>query len=717
MADRDISNRKRITRIVLVSVFFSTLGISLLSFVFPLLSLDQKAGGLWLGSAFAGYYLAKLAVSPLAGLWADGRGARQPLLAATAIGALLPLGYFLWPSVNSLYFLQFAMGFVGGIIRPVHLAVLGKEGRGSLGSGFGYYAFWLGGALFLGPFLGGALYLNRTMEPVLAVLSGCMLLALVAATRLPAGGVAERESPDVAATTGGDMWALFTAICGRTLGIGAMAAFYPVLLSSALTRHGLTVAALFSLPVLVSAVMAPAMGRLVTDPSRRLWTVTGMLVSAAGLYLLGVVTSVWGFGLTGVLMGLGSALSVPASMALAASLGPRRGRVFGLAQLAAGLGLLLGPLVAGGLVQATLPLGRAFQLAALLGVAGCGPLLVRELRQRLHLGGALSVVLAGSLLVVGGAHFGLQSHGVFISREDGLHSFTQVAMGTVVNMTLDGDENVARRAAARALDAMRQLQEQYDHRNHLGDIGQVNHLAGRSPVRVSEETFRLVGRALMFARFSNGAFDPTVGAVTTNPLYYMLDDALLEARKDLVNFRLVRLDPAERQVYLVREGMALDLGGIAKGTIIDEAVKVLRKGGVVSGMVEAGGDFYCFGPRTWTVGVRDPRSEGVLGTVEVREKGVCGSGDYQQFTMVEQDGKEIRKHHILDATTLHSATEVTGVTVVADSAEIADALATTLFILGPEKGKTLLDAHFSDARALWVLKGGSAVGSQEFFKE
>lgn len=285
---------------------------------------------------------------------------------------------------------------------------------------------------------------------------------------------------------------------------------------------------------------------------------------------------------------------------------------------------------------------------------------------------------------------------------DGLYKYSDVAMGTVVNLTLVADsQKAADDAARKALAFMRNMQMDLDHRNPQGSIARINNGAGAYYVEPSERAYSLIQRAVQFSKTTGGVFDPTIGSLTTSPLYYVLDETIAESKKDLVDYRKVLFDEQRKRIRLKEDGMALDLGGIAKGTIIDSTVRLLRKLQVEAGIVEAGGDFYCFGERDWTVGIRHPRKKEVYGTVTVREKGVCGSGDYQQFVKLEEAGETSIRHHIFNPANMEPADESSGVTVIAESAELADAMATALFIMGPNKGKMFAEEKFPDVSAMW----------------
>lgn len=703
----------------------TALGIGLFAFTIPLASLDERISGAWLGSAFACYYLAKLLVSPLSGMVSDRFGPRLVLLAAMLAGGLVPLAYFLFPGLQTLYAIQIAMGLVTGLIRPVGMATLAGSASGAaLSRRFAIHAALFNASAFVGPVLGGLLYFNREMGPVLLALAACMgLAALVTAFLLPGSVSTIRQTPTGNTTemcgNKGRASALLLAICGRTLGIGFLAAFYPIQLAESLGQSGLIVALTFAMPGLATFLGLIASGRFANkkpDPGQ---VVLGMLLSAGSLFALGECTRIWEFMTVGAVMGLGAALSIPASMALASTLTKRQGTVFGAANLAAGLGFLLGPLLGGLAVQLLHSAQPAMQLAALLGAFACLPLVGTVFYEQFHWSKPMSRIATGALalvllftMVMG---TGLTPDDAVVAQNKDLYKFTDVAMGTIVNLTLEAHSRTAASSAARkTMEAMRALQQDFDFRNLDGSVGRINRNAGRSWVKPSPRVFALLERMIDLSAASDGVFDPTIGALTSSPLYFALDDAVARAKSDLVDYRLILLDRPGKRARLKKKGMALDLGGIAKGTIVDAAVALLRKQGIPAGIVEAGGDFYCFGERDWTVGIRHPRNRAICHTITVREKGVCGSGDYEQFITVPEDGRTVMRHHIIDPTTMTSADESIGVTVIAKTAEKADALATALFIMGPGDGAECLADHFHDSAAVWFLPDQSIIFTDNF---
>ncbi|WFS63147.1 MFS transporter [Pseudodesulfovibrio thermohalotolerans] len=710
---------------VLTGGLFTTLGVGLFAFTIPLLSLDERVSGAWLGTAFAAYYLAKLLASPLAGMAADRFGPKPVLILATSAGCLIPLTYFTAPGLTSLYIVQAAMGLVSGLIRPVGLAALGGSASGpALSRRFAANAALFNAASFAGPIIGSLLYTTGVMGPVLIGLSVCLGLALAATLLLMPEDAATSLAPHPAESANpspprhrGKGAALLLAIGGRSLGIGLTTAFYPIVLADVLGRHGPVAAATFAAPGLATFLGLLITGRLTNKNPDMDRVVLGMFLSAGGLYALGECRALWQFITFGVILGLGAALSIPASMFFASTLSRRQGAVFGAANLASGLGFLLGPLLGGFAVHTLHSPAPALKAAAVIGALSCLPLLFHIFRDQFHWGRGMAwtstgiaATLLGLLLVQA-----LSPDFHPDDRDKDLYRFTDVAMGTVVKLTIEApSRKSASLAARRTMTAMRALQQDLDHRNPRGSIGRINRAAGSSWVKTTPRAFALLDRALKFSAATDGAFDPTVGALTTSPFYYAMDESVARAKSGLVDYRMVLMDPPGNRVRLKKKGMALDLGGIAKGSIVDAAVALLKKHGVPSGIVEAGGDFRCFGDRDWNIGIRHPRNSAVFQTIPIRDKGVCGSGDYQQFVTPDKKGGPITRHHIIDPSTMDSAHESIGVTVVANTAELADALATTLFIMGPAKGTAFLKKYSPDSACIWFLPDGTVSYTDNF---
>lgn len=246
-------------------------------------------------------------------------------------------------------------------------------------------------------------------------------------------------------------------------------------------------------------------------------------------------------------------------------------------------------------------------------------------------------------------------------------------------------------------------------------ISAINAAAGKAPVTVPAEVIALVRRSLQIAEQTQGAFDPTWAALRgiwdfkakppVLPLRSTLDAAIAR-----IDYRAVQVGP--ETVFLRKPGMALGLGGIAKGYGIDRAVGVLRAHGLARFIVDGGGDLYAAGEKApgepWQIGVRHPRDGGLLGEVTLRDAALVTSGDYERF--FELGGQ--RYHHIIDVRTGLPARASVSVSIIAPDATTADAWATGVFVLGP----SALDTVRADISAAILTPDGAVHRSGRFKK-
>ena len=244
-------------------------------------------------------------------------------------------------------------------------------------------------------------------------------------------------------------------------------------------------------------------------------------------------------------------------------------------------------------------------------------------------------------------------------------------------------------------DEMKRLERLLSYRDSESEVAKINRAAGKKPVAVSPETVEVIREALAYGEISGGAFDPTIAPLLElwgfqEGDYRVPGPEELREAAGAVDYRLVEAE--ETSVRLARPGMALDLGGIAKGYIVDRGLDLLKRRGISHALINAGGDVGILGPKAdgspWRVGVKHPRNETLLAVIPWDRRGaIVTSGDYERF--FEKDG--VRYHHILDSQTGAPAHALTSVTVVAPTAVQADALSTAIFVLGPERGLALVE--------------------------
>ena len=295
---------------------------------------------------------------------------------------------------------------------------------------------------------------------------------------------------------------------------------------------------------------------------------------------------------------------------------------------------------------------------------------------------------------------------------------SRILMGTSVEITVS---QVAREKAEKAMEAAFQEVERINrlmsHYRQDSEVSQISRHAGEKAIRVSPETLEVIERALYFSRLSGGAFDITIG-----PVFWLWnfregkipDGEKLRGNLKKVDYRRIRVDRSRSNVYLNDPRMELDLGAIAKGYAVDRAGEVLRKRGVENFLVNAGGDLRVGGRKEkeipWTIGIQHPRlPSDFIAKIQSKNAGIATSGDYEKYFL--KDGE--RYHHILVPSTGLPARECQSVTILAPTAMDADALATTIFVLGPKKGFALIE-EMPNVHALIVDRRGSVLLSPKW---
>jgi thiamine biosynthesis lipoprotein len=269
-------------------------------------------------------------------------------------------------------------------------------------------------------------------------------------------------------------------------------------------------------------------------------------------------------------------------------------------------------------------------------------------------------------------------------------------------------------AAARA--AVQKVDSLMSNYRPQSELSVVNRRAGTDTLTViSPETAEVLEAALRFARASGGALDVTVGPVVDVWGFYRPQGALppaaaLDSARALVGYERIEYAAAARTLRLPTRGMRLDFGAIAKGYAADRAVAAIRALGVERGKVDLGGNLRFAGAppgaHGWRVGLRDPRSpDEMIAVVQMDSGSVATSGDYERFFVYHG----VRYAHIIDPHTGWPARGVIGVSVLAPSGLVSDALSTALFVLGPDRGCVL--AHAVGVDAFWILDGGAREGA------
>jgi thiamine biosynthesis lipoprotein len=272
-------------------------------------------------------------------------------------------------------------------------------------------------------------------------------------------------------------------------------------------------------------------------------------------------------------------------------------------------------------------------------------------------------------------------------------------LDTLVNISVYDQKcpvKKAENAIDRAFDLMQALEAKTSVHIDTSEVARIVQKAGQEAGEVSEETIQLLKQSVEISRQTEGLFDVTIGPVKdlwgfSGTSFRVPDSVEIRSVLSRVNYRDILFENGT--VMLRFSGMEIDLGGIAKGYIIDRAVASLEEAGIRSGIVEAGGDLRIWGSHPyrelWKIGIKHPRGNGndLIGVIQTKAISIATSGDYERYFM--QDGK--RYHHLLDPRTGYPATGCVSVTIVSEDAVFADAYATAVFIMGPEQGMKFIE--------------------------
>lgn len=227
---------------------------------------------------------------------------------------------------------------------------------------------------------------------------------------------------------------------------------------------------------------------------------------------------------------------------------------------------------------------------------------------------------------------------------------------------------------------------------------QINQQAGIQPVKVDKEVFDLIKRSLKISELTQGAFDITYGSIDKSLWNFDLSMKALPdaetARKSvrLINYKNVLLDESESTVFLKEKGMRIGFGGIGKGYAAEKAKMLMISKGVKSGIVNASGDLSTWGSQpngnAWTVGIADPNAQhNIFSSLKISNIAVATSGNYEKFVVI--NGKKYS--HTIDPKTGLPVSGIKSVTILSPNAELADAMATPIMVMGVKVGLNLIN--------------------------
>jgi len=275
------------------------------------------------------------------------------------------------------------------------------------------------------------------------------------------------------------------------------------------------------------------------------------------------------------------------------------------------------------------------------------------------------------------------------------------AMGTVFTVVAYGtDRDYLAEVASEVFDEVEQLDAQMSNYQPTSEISRINREAARAPVLVEPRLFQLIQDSVRTSAETGGAFDITVGPLMKTWGFFrgrgrLPAPAEMAATLKRIGYRNLKLDAAERTIRFQQAGMEIDLGGVAKGYAVDQAVEILRSRGIQSALVSSGtSSVYALGSppgeRGWQITVRSPYdARKVADIIRLQNFSLSISGDYEKFFRI--DGKLYC--HIMDPRSGRPVENMLATVALAARATETDALSTAFFAMGEEGSRKYLAAH------------------------
>lgn len=266
----------------------------------------------------------------------------------------------------------------------------------------------------------------------------------------------------------------------------------------------------------------------------------------------------------------------------------------------------------------------------------------------------------------------------------------QRLMGNAFEITVVGEnESVAYRHIDAAITEIQRIEKLLTTFNEGSQTHLINENAGIMPVKVDREVFDLIERSLKISQITDGYFDISYGGIDKSFWNFDLEmkklpnPEIILSQLKLVDYRNVLLNREMQTVFLKEKGMRIGFGGIGKGYAAEMAKRVLVRRGVISGVVNASGDLTTWGTQAngkpWTIGIADPdNAKQPFSYMNITDMAVATSGNYEKFVTIE--GKKYS--HTINPKTGMPVSGIKSVTVICPNAEIADAMATPITIMG-----------------------------------
>lgn len=292
-------------------------------------------------------------------------------------------------------------------------------------------------------------------------------------------------------------------------------------------------------------------------------------------------------------------------------------------------------------------------------------------------------------------------------------------MGTAFQISvIDESEDHANESIDAGIEEIQRIEDLISEWKETSETSEVNRNAGVKPVKVSPELFNLVLRSIKVSELTDGAFDITFAGMGD---LYNFDkqehalpiDSVIADKLETVGWEHIQLDKNAQTIYLSKPGMKIGFGAIGKGYAANKAKQLLKdRYNIENGVVNAAGDLNAWGvniDKPWSIGIANPENhDDVAAWLEADNNSIVTSGNYEKY--FTHNGR--RFSHIIDPRTGRPASGLKSVTIITTDAELADALATAVFVMGFESGMDLIESLngiecllIDDDNVVWISKG------------
>jgi len=279
------------------------------------------------------------------------------------------------------------------------------------------------------------------------------------------------------------------------------------------------------------------------------------------------------------------------------------------------------------------------------------------------------------------------------------HKQSLMLMGSGFEITaIATDKSTAREAVKLAIEEIQRIEKLISEWDSTSQTAAINRYAGIREVKVDRELIELIRRSLSVSRLTNGAFDISFASMAKiwkfdRKEHPLPDSALVKQASELINWQKIQIDTTRKTVFLEEKGMRIGFGAIGKGYAANSAKRKMQQlQGVLGGVVNASGDLTAWGqsihPNGWSVQLANPDSRNKpIGWIRLNNMSIVTSGDYEHY--FTHNGK--RYSHIIDPRTGYPVVGIKSVTILCPDAELGDALATSVSVLGIDEGLYLVN--------------------------